>query len=122
MDDNHKSLRSLALAQAAPYDPSTCSDAWVEAASPDVVVGLLDELAAANAEVERLMRFSEDAVVDYGQLQVRLHETQEQLADVTAAKNEACDIAVLGMRNVGERERIRELRSIGTVARGEGNQ
>jgi hypothetical protein len=72
----------------ADFDDASANAAFVAAASPDVVVALLDEIAAANAEIERLTSAAEFNLEAWRQA----HRQVEQLSATRAALGEACDV------------------------------
>lgn len=133
---DHSNLRALAeAATPGPWKrtrdngihagkPSRCigsmyDSEYVVAASPSVVIGLLDEIDRLEHDNDRLM-------VTRVPVEVALAEDQalrQQLAAMTAARDEACDIATSnlnGLRATGlaiggdrQESRIGELRKAG---------
>ncbi len=91
----------------ADFDDAPHDAAFVAAASPDVVLALLDEC-------ERLRR-DRDSYANSG-FERQLDDARQQLAAVSAARDEACDIADRVVEdNEVLHDRLEELRKVGAL-------
>lgn len=117
----HDQLR--ALADKAKYGPprlliDDIDKAFIAAASPDVVLALLDTIEAQKASIREAWKAQHHALdVGYKRLE-EIEQLRDQLTAMTTARNELAEIAMRAICDVGvlpmtDSRRVEELQTVG---------